>query len=74
MEINPIENLIKISNAASTSSILNKVSLADVDYVSDSDDEIGKYSQCKACKVFFVVIRLLEILMLLCFFFTCECR
>ena len=41
MEINSIENLIKISVAASTTSILNKISLADVDYVSDSDDEAG---------------------------------
>ena len=43
MEINPIENLIKISVAASTASVSNKISLADIDYVSDSDDEAGKF-------------------------------
>ena len=41
MEINSIENLKKLSVASSTVSISNKVSLADIDYSSDSEDEEG---------------------------------
>ncbi|CAK8672794.1 unnamed protein product [Clavelina lepadiformis] len=38
MEVNSIEDLTKISITASTSSMSNNISLADVDYNSDSDD------------------------------------
>lgn len=41
MELNSIENLKKLSVASSTTSISNKVSLADIDYCSDSEDEEG---------------------------------
>ena len=68
MEINSIENLNKISVAASTVSILSKVSLADIDYVSDSegsDDEQGiefkkRYVVLVVIQFFYGVVPLAE--------------
>ena len=42
MVINSIDELIKINVAGTTASITNKISLADVDYESDSDSDNGK--------------------------------
>jgi len=44
MEINSLGDLHKLSLAGSTSTASSNISLADIDYESDSEDETCKYT------------------------------